>query len=228
MSYILEALKKADAERKLGTVPGIHAQPLADVLPAGRSSPWSKPWRWMVAAACAAGMLGLAWFKPWQTLSVPEPQAAPKPALTKLAPPAPALAPAPALPAPVAHPPATAPSPSLAKAKPAAKKPAKPAAKARHVPHAPARVARATAETVFAPKESLPTFHDLPAHIQREIPRFTVGGYLYSDRLADRSVLIDKRLLRDGDQIAPDLRLEKMMPNGMVLDYKGYRYRTSY
>ena len=56
----------------------------------------------------------------------------------------------------------------------------------------------------------------------------TIGGYIYSGSRADRSVLINNRLLREGDEIAPGFMLEQMMPNGMVLSYKGYRYRTSY
>ena len=72
------------------------------------------------------------------------------------------------------------------------------------------------------------TLRELPEHIQRTIPQLSIGGYIYSDNQADRSVLINKRLLRDGDQVAADLILEKMTPTGIIFNYKGYRYRTSY
>ncbi len=72
------------------------------------------------------------------------------------------------------------------------------------------------------------TLRELPDQIQREIPPLAIGGYLYSGNRADRTVLINKRLLHEGDEVVPGLTLEKLMPNGMVLSYKGYRYRTSY
>jgi len=75
---------------------------------------------------------------------------------------------------------------------------------------------------------SVATLRELPPQIQREIPAMTVGGYIYSGNKADRSVLINNRLMREGDEVAPGLVLEKMMPNGMVLNYKGYRYRAGY
>lgn len=52
MSYILEALRRADAERQRGDVPGLHAQP--QVIAAGDppASPWPKAW-------VAGGALGL-------------------------------------------------------------------------------------------------------------------------------------------------------------------------
>ena len=68
----------------------------------------------------------------------------------------------------------------------------------------------------------------MPQQVQNEIPQLSVGGYLYSTNRADRSVLINNRLLREGEEIAPGFVLEKMTPKGMVLNYKGYRYRTSY
>ena len=69
---------------------------------------------------------------------------------------------------------------------------------------------------------------ELPDHISKEIPPLKVNGYIYSPNKAERSVLIGQKLLQEGDQVTPDLTLEKLMPDGMVLNYKGHRYRTPY
>lgn len=74
----------------------------------------------------------------------------------------------------------------------------------------------------------IPTLRELPDNIRQQIPAFSTNGFLYSPNKADRTVLINQKLLHEGDQVAPDLVLETLTPSGMVLNYKGYRYRTSY
>lgn len=54
MSYILDALKRADAERERGAVPGLHAQPAALPLPDEPGTAALPPWAW------GLGGLGLA------------------------------------------------------------------------------------------------------------------------------------------------------------------------
>ena len=88
MSYILDALRRADAERSRGAVPGLHAQALpGDDEPAARDY---RPLAWAAGAVVAVVLAGTAvlLFGPWR--------AAPAPAPATLAPaPSPELAPAP-------------------------------------------------------------------------------------------------------------------------------------
>ena len=70
--------------------------------------------------------------------------------------------------------------------------------------------------------------YELPPDIQREIPTFSLSGYMYSDNPAASSVLLGRRLLHAGDRIMPGLVLERMTPEGMVLNYNGHRYRMPY
>jgi general secretion pathway protein B len=37
--------------------------------------------------------------------------------------------------------------------------------------------------------------------------------------------MINETMLRQGDSIAPGLRLEQITPDGVVLGYKGYRFQ---
>lgn len=209
MSYILDALKRAEAER-LGSTAAHPALPTAFAAPAPRRT---LPRALLFAAPLAAGaILGAVLVGGLRTGTEPAvstpPAAVADTRTDAVAEPAPAQAsilPPPADPIPVV----TAPAPPVVKSKPATP----PAEKA-------AEPGPAHAE--------LGTLRDLPDHIQREIPPLVVGGYLYSSIPADRTVLIDKRLRREGDEVAPGLRIESLQPNGMVLNYRGHRYRSTY
>jgi general secretion pathway protein B len=233
MSYILEALKKAQAERQLGDVPTIHAPAIAAV-PAGGAGLRNKP-LWLALAALGlvtAGLLAL----------VLRPAPPPMPQVPAAAPPAVAQAPV-SPPVPVVSTPtpvpAAAPQPSLPQpAKPAPVVAAAPAS-AETVPHhraaAPDAAAKlapsasvAAAAAPPAQEEAIQNLRDLPEPIQRAIPAITMGGYMYSRNPADRLLLIDKVLRHEGEEVAPGLVLDKLQPKAAVFTFKGYRYRVPY
>ncbi|MGZ3158937.1 MAG: general secretion pathway protein GspB, partial [Burkholderiaceae bacterium] len=85
-----------------------------------------------------------------------------------------------------------------------------------------------TKEADLAVETVSTTFRDLPLNIQNEIPTVTVGGYIYSAKREECQLLINKLILHEGEQVAPGLLLERMMPHSAILNYKGYRYRISY
>ncbi|HYD59967.1 MAG TPA: general secretion pathway protein GspB [Noviherbaspirillum sp.] len=213
MSYILEALKKAEAERRGGTQ---HAAPLLPPIAAaaGQKPAWRRPLPWAAFAALGVTLACAGWFAVTRT-DAPTPRVA-------------ATTPAPAI---AAVPPVVPrEKPSMPEAledaaeKPKAKTPPKKTVeRKRSGPNEEPKTAKTT-----APDAPVGTLHDLPTHIQGEIPSLSIGGYIYSGNKADRSVLINKRLLREGDEVAPGLVLEKMTPSGMVFNYKGYRYRRGY
>lgn len=219
MSYILEALKKAQAERAHGAVPGVDAQPVPTI--AVRTP--GPVWIWIVVfLVLLAASAALYWKGPWDradravpaivaqapaaiVLPSPAPKAGAQPdAVSK---PASTSAPAPA-PAPVQ---AAEPTPARALRKLGERAPGEPAAPVP-VP-APERIA---------------LLQELPAQIQREIPTLAINGYIYASNPADRSVLINNRLRREGDALGEGFVLEKLLPREMVLNYRGYRYRVSY
>jgi general secretion pathway protein B len=90
MSYILDALKRADAERGRGQVPGLNAQPLgASPEPSGpRRSRSAGPWLALVAVGVLATAAAGFWF--WRA---PAPVAAPPAPVIAVAPPVPVTAP---------------------------------------------------------------------------------------------------------------------------------------
>jgi general secretion pathway protein B len=81
---------------------------------------------------------------------------------------------------------------------------------------------------VPAAEDSLPYLHQLPDTIQRDIPRVSFGGYMYSANPADRLLLVDKTLRHEGEEVGPGLVLEKLMPKAAVMNFRGIRYRVAY
>ena len=68
-------------------------------------------------------------------------------------------------------------------------------------------------------------FDELPAPIQREIPAMTVQLHSYSNKPGEGLVYINSIRLREGDSLMPGLRLEQITPDGMIFSYKGYRFQ---
>ncbi|MBA5637010.1 general secretion pathway protein GspB [Duganella sp. LX20W] len=261
MSYILEALKKAQAERQLGDVPTIHAPAIA-AAPAGGAGLRNKPLVLALAALglVTAGLLALV-LRPTPPVPAAAPPVAKLPVVTPpsvaqvpvsspvpaaVAPvPAPvsspvpmAAAPAPApLPVPIAAAPAPAAVPQASAPPPLAV--VAPALSEAVVPHhragKPDKVAEAAPSAAVAATpappaqdEAIQNLRDLPEPIQRAIPPITMGGYMYSRNPADRLLLIDKVLRHEGEEVAPGLVLDKLLPKAAVFTFKGYRYRVPY
>jgi general secretion pathway protein B len=106
MSYILDALKKADAQRERDPARGIHAHP-APVGPA-RVRDAGSPWLWAAAAVVVAIVGGGAWaLLQDRGAVVPAPVVASATAPAVVTPPVPAPAPAPLASAPVTSAPVT-------------------------------------------------------------------------------------------------------------------------
>jgi general secretion pathway protein B len=51
---------------------------------------------------------------------------------------------------------------------------------------------------------------------------------MYSANPADRLLLIDKALRHEGEEVAPGLILEKLLPKAAVMNYRGTRYKVPY
>jgi general secretion pathway protein B len=213
MSYILEALKKAQAERQLGETPTIHAPTLE--VPAGQGGQRlaRKPLAALVAMGLVIAGLGVV---VWRQAQVPAAAVVTVP--VQPAPVVVAAAPVPAAPVPRAadttpfQVPPAAPAPSVVAAKDA------PSA----TPAAPQTAAVKPAE------EPVQALRDLPEPIRQAIPPIAMSGYMYSANPSDRLILIDKVLRHEGEEVAPGVVLVALEPKGAVFTFRGYRYRVPY
>jgi general secretion pathway protein B len=206
MSYILDALRRAEAdrERERGQVPGLHTQPLSgtEAAQAAGQRRW-LPWAGGGLLLLAGIGAGSWWASGPQEAASPAPASAPpatqpttqtvvgtptpQPAASgsPYLPPAPVVA---AVPAPV---PAAAPAPAPA-------------------PEAEARI---------------PRLSELPESTRRELPKLTISGSVYSDDPASRFVIVNGEVQHEGAKLGEDVVLEQIRPRELVLRFKGQRFR---
>jgi general secretion pathway protein B len=255
MSYILDALKKADSERERGAVPGLYAQPVPLARPVDTPG---KPLILTALIACALILIAaLAWrwlspapAPPVAMMATAPVAATPAPPATgpAMQPPAPPVAPvAPVAPQVMDKAPKGEPLPTgtanqptmkmapaaITRAESAGKKPADevrpaPAAKPDVKPVAkPATpVTPPAVPATSAPRVAgLP---ELPQDARLALPKLVVSGSTYSDNPAYRMVIINGQVFREGDKLANDLNLEQIRPKAAVLNYKGQLYQLGY
>lgn len=258
MSYILDALRRADAERERGAVPGLHAQqdPFEESeAPAANARPVLLIAVVLLAVALA-GVLGWTWWRGDTPAAVVAVQAPPAPGPTPIDPAAspttpPLPSPAPETPAPAARtePPSrsTAPAPrtpereatsSKARSDTPARTEDKPAAtESRRSPErapAPRAADNSASAPAAAPRTPVPdaprvyTLDSLPSHIRAELPRLSIGGASYSENPASRMLIVNGQVFHEHDRLGPNHSLEEIGLKHAVLDYKGFRYRLTF
>ncbi len=246
MSYILDALKRADAERERGAVPGLHSQTAA---PSPATAPVSADGRRPLQAALAlSGLLLLAavlwWFN---RAEAPPPTQAPAqlPALV------PAAAPVAASPAPEPAPTATPVTPATAQAS----APATPQPDASAAPTLVAPILRPeapvlatapetpnrTTTTVSSPLPAPPKaqnaeasdagvrrFADLSPEQRAQLPQLNVNGASYSANPAHRMLIVNGAVVQEGQEIAPGLTLERIGLRQAVIRQGSLRFSIAY
>jgi general secretion pathway protein B len=222
MSYILDALRRADSERERerSAVPGLHTQaaPMGALDGDGEARP--NPWKWPIVAAFVALLALVAWLwfgrveapEPLPVLAAAPAPAPPAPAPIPQAPPPAAAAAAPPAAASAAPPPAPAP----------ARKPPAPAARKRE-PAAASPTAKAP-----EPEPKIPKLSELPEDVRREVPAITVGGSIYSKSAASRMLVINGQVFHEGDALATGLVLEQIRQKSAVLRFRTHRYEITY
>lgn len=254
MSYILDALRKADAERERGEIPGLHAQAPAPTEHQASAPEANHKLIWMVAGATALLTIAASWLI-WGRSSDAPPPAAPTP-MSMMGTPqmSPNMAPhatpsmPPVTPAPAYYPP-VAPAPET----PTAPPPAPPAVKpgvimgsAGALPtNTTATTATNTAPTLAPSASSTKTepradkaakseasklykLMELPESVRRDLPTLTIGGAMYSEIPAQRMLIINSQVLREGDTVATDLVLETVQLKSAIFRFRGYRYLVNY
>jgi len=242
MSYILDALKRADAERERGTVPGLHAQPAPLAASGARVPGRLKPLAWAGAGAAVLLLAALAWRLTAREAPPAAQVPAPAPAPAATAAPAPsAVAAAPAMPTgtlvmppaparPSAPPPeaaALARKPAAAASAPQAAQQAASAPQATAAARAAARQAEAPASAPAA-EPRVYTLNELPEDVRRQLPALTISGATYSENPAYRMLIINGQVFHEGEKPTSELALEQIRPKAAVFSFRGYRYSVAY
>ncbi len=236
MSYILDALRRADAERERGRVPGLHAQavPLragdAEAVPRERRQPRTARTAVMAVAFLVLAVLATVIWRSLGGTDVAGPDlvapAQPASAVTAAATPPSTTPAAPATattPAPVPIGPAVQRDAPVAAAAPILAPPPSPA-----IPAAPARPPTGARTATTRDDESLTRVADLPPTLRAGLPPLQVSGTTYAENPALRMLILDGKVLQEGQDIAAGLRLESIGPRSAVLNHQGRRLRLTY
>ena len=232
MSYILDALRRADAERQRGAVPGLHAPALTGVGNDGAATP-GGPARRLGLAAAGLLLLGLAVAAGWLLRPGPAPTAA------AVGQPGPALAVAPV----AATPPAPVPASGLPPAAPAAlpvplpvplpapmlqAAPARrPAPGAASPTPAPTPAPTLAAERAVAPAR-LPSLAELPEAQKRDVGALVVGGAMHAEQAAMRIVILNGQVFHEGDKLSAELQVQQIGLKSVVMSHRGQRFELPF
>lgn len=87
---------------------------------------------------------------------------------------------------------------------------------------------------IIPPKTDRPTISErevidiqqLPPSIQQDLPEFNIAAHVYSKKPASRLVSINGRVFREGHKLSPHLRVEEIVPDGVIFSYKEYLFRV--
>lgn len=200
MSFILDALKKSEAERQRQDAPGIAN------IPQSTDRRGGKRWAWIIGGLLAvnlAVLLGIV-FRPADgpvTATTPAPSREPAAATREDAGRSPPVTP-----------PASAPT-NAAVAAPAETAVAEPAPASTAAPATPAPGA-----------VSLPTFEALRAQGQLSLPDMHIDIHVYSGQPADRFVFVNMTKYRENSTLREGPTVVQITPEGVVLDYFGTRF----
>jgi general secretion pathway protein B len=211
MSFILDALKKSEAERLRKSTPGVADIP--DARPPSRTPRWA----WIVAGLLLATNLAVL-------------------AALLLRPDAPQATPT--VSRPLEMPAATAPAPSFSELVAEAKErqgsaggssvPSSSADSARSEP--PPREEPAPAAAVSTPAQQaidvgdLASFEELRARGELILPDLHLDLHVYADRPQDRFVVVNMTRYREGAVLAEGPVVRQILPSGVVLEQNGTRF----
>lgn len=239
MSYILEALKKSERERKKEGVPDLqadHSLPLSSI-------PSRKPLaRWLAGVMVLLFIGGGGWF--WwqgqegdQPLSLDEQQV-------------------PALPPAIASPPVP---PLASMVSESSSEPVKLSPRiqekiSREVRQAVTEVREQNQPVPVPVVEAAPVipeekeeqvheitdnplpekhlepapflFEELPAKVRNNIPELSFAGHVYADDAEKRLIVINNRIVREGDLISKGLSLVQITLDGVIMRYQTLVFRV--
>jgi general secretion pathway protein B len=107
--------------------------------------------------------------------------------------------------------------------------PPAPAEAARPAPlTAPRQPVPTTAAAAAATAAPLPRLNELPEELRREVPALAFGGAVHSELPAQRMVILNGQLLREGESITNELAVDEIRAKSAVLRIRGRRFEFVY
>jgi general secretion pathway protein B len=238
MSYILDALKRADTERERGAVPGLYARQVINPSRTAGGGGSLRFWASLGGTLLVLGLVaaGLYFLRPTaqpiRASSAPlsANQAAPSPILPT---PAPAAA---TEPSPAAFATAIQPVPQARQSHPAPAPIAAPAPMPMPTAAVAAQTSTSAATTPITPitptsaqpLPSTPLLSELPEELRRQIPALTVTGVVFSDAPGQRLLLVNNLVMTQGSPITSELTLIEVGAKSSIFSFRGNRFRLAH
>ena len=218
MSLILDALRKAEAERERGSVPSLHSQPVVSPSAGALPKPKVRPnWLWIAIGVA----LGLAAAATWVMIGRDAPT--PGAATANLAPTQPST-PEAAPPVPIATSVPPPPAAAFTDAQPVAEPAPWRQPEERKVARADAKGDTQVPTLGNVPAEArVYSREQLPPDIRAALPQFAIGGSVYSADPTARSLIVNGQLFRERDRLTQELSLEEIKLKAAIFSFRGYR-----
>lgn len=228
MSYILDALRKSEAQRQAGRIPNAVAPQGVAIEPA-RSNRF-RLLGWIVLVLLVA--LAVGWLARRYSDGRSADASIPPEAGTHAAASASVARSDVASPVPLEPPKASEVIPRLKLASSLPLREAPPASPSSEsskrivhtAPVAPVTPAQREPGTSSAVRGAVQAYGDLPPAIRNALPPLVVAGFAAGES-GGVMVMVDDKLVREGDEVAPGVRVEKILSDSAEFSYKGYRFR---
>jgi general secretion pathway protein B len=221
MSYILDALRKSEAERRQGKAPDLGQS--VQIIHRPRKKPVSGVvWAVVAALLINAGVLAYVF---WPERQAPEVSEASVAAQAPIAP----VEPASAIEAGAMETPETVAQPEMPDESEAlsAQEPLPEQAEAFEAPLVivPSTPVVREPLTQPAPEGRVPHLVELPLSFQKSVPDLTFNSHIYASDPSASRVMINSQYLRPGDQLG-QLRIERITEDGVIFSRDGQRFRV--
>lgn len=228
MSYILEALKKAEQKTQQEGTPKLLSFPDDNAPERGKRPLW--PYLLLASLLLNAGVL-FWWIGPWR----PQERQA--------------VAQAPVVHPPVAVAPAETPSGSKERYRSSAtkevpqtrdaSKPKAPVVGEEGLDAPPSATGKTSVPVINSPsvqpkprvenravaQGKVVRLNDLPPPVRGALPEFNVTGHAYGPDPKSRVTRINDQILQEGQTLRPGLKVEEITPDGIILTYQGHRFQ---
>jgi general secretion pathway protein B len=67
---------------------------------------------------------------------------------------------------------------------------------------------------------------ELPRSIRGALPEFRISGHAYSPEPQTRVARINEKIIQEGQDLAPGLRVEEIVADGVIFAFQGYRFKV--
>ncbi|MDO8282608.1 MAG: general secretion pathway protein GspB [Thermodesulfovibrionia bacterium] len=74
------------------------------------------------------------------------------------------------------------------------------------------------------PSDKIFELSELPLNIRQGLPVISISAHIYSNNPSSRLVNINGSIIHEGDNVTPELGVDEITMNGVILKYRGYRF----